>query len=87
MLQIARSYFDRFLLTRFHNNPRALELDRLREILAGVTDPLPPPVVEAFELPNEAFQHALKDAVPDDVIVVAGSLFLLAEIGSWKLEQ
>jgi dihydrofolate synthase / folylpolyglutamate synthase len=87
MLQIARRYFDRFVLTRFHNNPRALELDRLREILGGVTDPLPPPVVEAFELPTEAFQHALKDAAPDDVIVVAGSLFLLAEIGSWKLEQ
>ena len=84
MLRIAAAYFDRFVLTRFHNNPRALEISQLREILSQVTDPLRPPVVEVFDRPSEAFRHALNDARPTDVVVVAGSLFLLAEIGSWS---
>ncbi|MBL8888388.1 MAG: bifunctional folylpolyglutamate synthase/dihydrofolate synthase [Planctomycetaceae bacterium] len=86
MLRLASKYFDRFLLTRFHNNPRAVELDRLTEIMASVTDPLRPQQVETYERPDEAFQRAVKVADPTDTIVVAGSLFLLAEIGSWTEE-
>lgn len=87
MLRIAASYFDRFVLTRFHNNPRALEIEQLREIMAQVTDPLRLPTVETHDHPEQAFRHALHDAQPADVVVVAGSLFLLAEIGSWSLGQ
>lgn len=87
MLRITAGYFDRFILTRFYNNPRAQELERLREILDMVTDPLRRPIVEVIELPSAAFQHALKDAQPSDVVVVAGSLFLLAEIGSWSIDK
>lgn len=86
MLRIAAKYFDRFLLTRFHNNPRAVELERLVEIMASVTDPLRPKQVETFERPEEAYQRALEMAQPEDTVVVAGSLFLLAEIGSWSAQ-
>lgn len=83
MLRLAVKYFDRFLLTRFHNNPRALELERLTKIMGSVTDPLRPKQSETFEHPEEAFKRALEMARPEDTVVVAGSLFLLAEIGSW----
>jgi dihydrofolate synthase/folylpolyglutamate synthase len=84
MLRIAATYFDRFVLTRFHQNPRAVELDRLGETLAEVTDPLRPISVESCDHPMTAFHRALDAARAEDTVVVAGSLFLLAEIGSWS---
>jgi dihydrofolate synthase/folylpolyglutamate synthase len=84
MLGLVARYFDHVILTRFHQNPRATELTTLTETLARVTDPLRPVTCESVDQPAEAYQAALAQSGPEDWVVVAGSLFLLAEIGSWN---
>jgi len=84
MLRIAADYFDQIVLTRFHLNPRACDPQQLGSLARQVTDPLRPWVVAVEEDPQRAYQETLRWADPRDWIVVAGSLFLLAEIGSWS---
>jgi dihydrofolate synthase/folylpolyglutamate synthase len=85
MLQTAGAYFDRIVFTRFHKNPRAVEPSQLAETLAAVTDPLRPVAVDQIDDPQAAFRAVCDSAAATDMVVVAGSLFLLAEIGSWNV--
>ncbi len=84
MLRLAAQYFDRVIMTRFHQNPRATDLATLAQTWAEVTDPLRPIPCVCIEQPQEAYKLALEQARSQDWVVVAGSLFLLAEIGSWN---
>jgi folylpolyglutamate synthase/dihydropteroate synthase len=84
MLQIALGYFDRIILTQFHRNPRATDPAHLEAVARRVTDPLRPVLIEVEPDPKTAFRRACEGAQRRDEITVAGSLFLLAEIGSWN---
>lgn len=84
MLQIALGYFDRIILTQFHRNPRATDPTHLEAVARRVTDPLRPVLIEVEPDPKTAFRRAWEGAQRRDEITVAGSLFLLAEIGSWN---
>ncbi len=84
MLRLAAQYFDRVIMTRFHQNPRATDLTTLAQTWAEVTDPLRPIPCDCIDQPQDAYKLALEQARSQDWVVVAGSLFLLAEIGSWN---
>jgi dihydrofolate synthase/folylpolyglutamate synthase len=84
MLRLVAPYFDRVIMTRFHQNPRATDLTTLAQTWAQVTDPLRPIPCDCVEHPQDAYRLALEQARSQDWVVVAGSLFLLAEIGSWN---
>ncbi|MDQ3329458.1 MAG: bifunctional folylpolyglutamate synthase/dihydrofolate synthase [Planctomycetota bacterium] len=68
--------FDSVVLTAFHNNPRAMPPDRLLTLWQAVADR----PADRFERSEEAFDFCRRIAGPDDLICVAGSFFLAAEI-------
>ncbi len=82
LLRQAVTYFDRIILTCFLNNPRAASILEMQQVLNGVTDRLRPVEIVSQASPSAAFSTAIQGASRQDLVVVAGSVFLLAEIGS-----
>jgi dihydrofolate synthase/folylpolyglutamate synthase len=68
--------FDEVLLTRYRNNPRGASPDELARLAAAV-DGRPRPL---FDDSADAWQSARRQAAPEDLIVIAGSFFLAAEL-------
>ncbi len=75
--------FDRILLTRYENNPRAVPVEELQSlaVAAGST------VHQAFATPAEAWEHARQTATADELICVTGSFFIAAEMRRHIAEQ
>jgi dihydrofolate synthase/folylpolyglutamate synthase len=76
MLRVLAPHFDHAYLTRFVSNPRAVPPERLAEMLRGVSG-------LAYTLsasPEEAWERARGDAGPEDLVCVAGSVFLAGEL-------
>ena len=76
MLEILADAFDVFVLTRYTENPRALPVDQLEEMAAGIM----PGRTVVSSGPAEALQTARNLAGDDGLICVTGSLFLAAEM-------
>jgi dihydrofolate synthase/folylpolyglutamate synthase len=83
MLRVLLPLFDRILVTQFQENPRAVPPQQLaawcRAELAAAG------IAERVELvvcaqPAEAWQAALAGAGRDDLICIAGSVFIAAEL-------
>ena len=73
MLKVLEPFFHTLILTRFQSNPRNVPPERLRELL-----PREARVLVADD-PVAAVLMAQKIAGPDDLICVAGSVFLAGE--------
>ncbi len=69
---------DRLILTRFVDNPRATEPERLAEMVAGLPDPRPEIVIAAE--PRDAWRRAVDGLTAQDAFCVTGSIFLVAEL-------
>lgn len=85
MLRLLLPRFDRVVLTRFLNNPRAVEPEELlqmaRTMQVEVRDQgSQSALIETQPTPLEAWQRAQKLAGEDDLICVTGSFFLAAEL-------
>jgi len=78
MLVTVRGLFSHLVITRYLDNPRAATFDRLRHASAAAGLPRP---AEAAS-PAEALRLAKSIAGTAGVVVVAGSFFLAAEVGS-----
>ncbi|MFM8414781.1 MAG: bifunctional folylpolyglutamate synthase/dihydrofolate synthase [Planctomycetota bacterium] len=78
MLAAVRGVFDEVVLTRYRINPRAADIDRLREACRAAGLPRP----HVVEPPGEAVRLARRLAGAAGSVVVAGSFFLAGEIGS-----
>ncbi len=76
MLEILLPRFDRVILTRYWNNPRALPL----EYLAGLSADISPAPQEVFPTPSEAWRRVRELTTPEHLVCVTGSFFLAAEI-------
>ncbi|WP_437226824.1 bifunctional folylpolyglutamate synthase/dihydrofolate synthase [Planctomicrobium sp. SH661] len=75
LLSILNESMDEIWLTRFTNNPRAIEFAELEAIAARhLTKPW-----RLFETPQEAISTAQATTRPDDLICITGSFFLAAE--------
>jgi dihydrofolate synthase/folylpolyglutamate synthase len=76
MLAVLAPAFDRIVLTRFLNNPRALPAEQLRAMV--------PPEKRAAclltETPQEAVQAIRAHCRPNDQVLACGSLFLVGEL-------
>jgi dihydrofolate synthase/folylpolyglutamate synthase len=75
-LRLLLPEFDTVILTRYVDNPRSVPPEELRNIAARLSDQ---PVHVAQE-PVSAWKLARRLAGPDDLIVVTGSFFLVAEL-------
>jgi dihydrofolate synthase/folylpolyglutamate synthase len=72
--------FDRIILTQFQNNPRVVPLENLEAIANEHQSQFPK--VEILSAPSSdvALRHAIESADDQELICVAGSFFLAAEI-------
>ena len=68
--------FDTVVLTAFAENPRAVPVGELRRLAAGLSDA---PLRTAPDVPA-AWRLARGSCGPDDLLVAAGSFFLIAEL-------
>jgi dihydrofolate synthase/folylpolyglutamate synthase len=93
MLRLLVPAFDVVIVTRYIDNPRAMEPESLLEIAQRIRG-LPRPhalqtgtVLHATVRPVDAWRLARRIAEPDDTIAVAGSFFLAAELRSLVMQD
>ncbi len=75
-LRLLLPEFETVILTRYVDNPRAVPPEELRCIASALSDQ----PVHVTEEPASAWKLARKLAAPEDLIVVTGSFFLVAEL-------
>jgi dihydrofolate synthase/folylpolyglutamate synthase len=86
MLRLLLPRFDTVVLTRYMNNPRAIEPVELQQFTDSIlNEPADAannnrPVVETSPNPAAAWQRAQQLATENDLICITGSFFLAAEI-------
>jgi dihydrofolate synthase/folylpolyglutamate synthase len=83
MLRLLLSQFDEVVLTRYVNNPRAVEPDQLEQLAASegaAPGTSRGPVVHIAATPEVAWQTARSLAGPDDIVCASGSFYLAAEL-------
>jgi dihydrofolate synthase/folylpolyglutamate synthase len=76
MLRVLAPHFNHAFLTRFTTNPRSVPLEQLAEMLRSTAN-LPFTLCPA---PADAWGAATAQATPDDLICMAGSVFLAGEL-------
>jgi dihydrofolate synthase/folylpolyglutamate synthase len=76
MLQLLLPQFEAIIVTRYCDNPRAVEVGDLERHVAEISD-LPRFVCDN---PTEAWQKVAELATPDHLICITGSFFLAAEM-------
>ncbi len=82
MLQSLLTCFDSIILTQFQSNPRAVPLEQLFQLGNDMLqkEPHARPTLHCELLPQEGLAFARRLASKEDLICVAGSFFLAAEI-------
>jgi len=85
MLRLLLPHFDEVVLTRYIENPRAVELDQLQQLAertlsAASSNGDAQPAIRVASAPSEAWRVARGLAGPDDLICITGSFFLAAEL-------
>jgi dihydrofolate synthase/folylpolyglutamate synthase len=87
MLRLLLPRFEEVVMTRYINNPRAVEPAALVELAAaelqlarGDGTPALARRLQAADTPEEAWRLARQAAGPDDLVCIAGSFFLAAEL-------
>ena len=79
MLDQLMQFADRLIVTQFHNNPRSVPVERLEALAHNKSPSLQS--IEILSAPSSAIavQHALRTAIPNELICITGSFFLAAE--------
>lgn len=81
MLRLLLPAFQRVVLTRFVENPRATPTEQLLEMAGGLANEAGWEVeLETAETPAEAWAKVASHLGPGDLCVAAGSVFLVAEL-------
>jgi dihydrofolate synthase/folylpolyglutamate synthase len=85
MLRLLLPRFDQVVLTRYIENPRAVELDQLERLAAEALAAASGngnlrPAIYTAATPAEAWQMAQRTAGPEDLVCITGSFFLAAEL-------
>ncbi len=77
ILEVLAKEFDQIVLTKYGNNPRCVPPEKLVEVLARLAPDMRPPV---FQNATVAWEVTLAEAGADDLICIAGSVFLAGEL-------
>jgi dihydrofolate synthase / folylpolyglutamate synthase len=74
-------HFEHVMLTRFLNNPRAIDPEELRGLATTLlAEGSIQPAVETRADPQEAWRQVAAESGPDDLVCITGSFFLAAEL-------
>ncbi len=76
MFRVLAPHFTHAFLTRYTNNPRSVPAERLAELLRANGN-LPTTLCPT---PADAYHAARAAAAPEDILVIAGSVFLAGEL-------
>ncbi len=76
--ELAR-HFERIIVTQYQENPRAVPVHELLEIVAHAAIGFPIEVVMR-PTPRDAWQFAIESAAPGECVCIAGSFYLAAEM-------
>jgi dihydrofolate synthase/folylpolyglutamate synthase len=89
MLSLLLPHFDHVIVTRFVNNPRAVEPAEVQALAieSAQVGTFPCPSIEVLPDPASAWQRTHELAGPDDMICVTGSFFLAAELRTLIVAQ
>jgi dihydrofolate synthase/folylpolyglutamate synthase len=86
-------YFDRVVVTQYQDNPRAVAAEQLAALVrAAIAEAAPRKNTgNGFEVivcgtPREAWDAVCRSALADELVVIAGSFFLAAEVRHIALE-
>ena len=84
MLQLLLPQFDNVIFTRYQINPRGVTVEELQQIAASLAKGTfhVPQKTRMSPFPKEAWQTARELSGPDDLIVITGSFFIAAELGT-----
>jgi dihydrofolate synthase / folylpolyglutamate synthase len=83
ILQELVPFFDQVVATQYRNNPRAVPAEELAELVRttiGQSDGVRKCEVTICAMPREAWAMACNRARADELVVIAGSFFLAAEL-------
>ena len=82
IVRILVPHFDRFLITQFVENPRAVSVERLVELVRKelAVHGFSNRSVAECETPVAAWQTVLETAAPQELVCITGSFFLAAEM-------
>jgi dihydrofolate synthase/folylpolyglutamate synthase len=72
MFRALTPHFERAWMTRYTNNPRAIPAAQLAEMWG--------PTATVCATPTEALHQARREATPNDLICITGSVFLAGEL-------
>jgi dihydrofolate synthase / folylpolyglutamate synthase len=79
-------HFDRFIVTQYQENPRAVPAESLAKTLTGVIDGRTADV-SLCAIPSQAWQYVRQTAMPGEWICIAGSFYLAAEMRRLVIAQ
>jgi dihydrofolate synthase / folylpolyglutamate synthase len=72
-------HFDRFVITQYQDNPRAVPANELAELVRVAVDGKGT-AVPVCATPRDAWENARQSAMPDELVCIAGSFYLAAEL-------
>jgi dihydrofolate synthase/folylpolyglutamate synthase len=89
MLRLLLERFDTLVLTRYLNNPRFVQPERLLEMARALETEIPGRPRQLISLPDPAAAWSFIDrtAGPNELVCAAGSFFLAAEIRQLVIAQ
>jgi dihydrofolate synthase / folylpolyglutamate synthase len=73
-------HFDRVIVTQYQENPRAVPAEALLELVRAASEGRVERQIEVCRAPGEAWEAACRGAAPGELVVVAGSFYLAAEL-------
>jgi dihydrofolate synthase/folylpolyglutamate synthase len=72
-------HFDRFIITQYQDNPRAVDAATLARFVHAALGNAPGQV-RISPTPHEAWQHVCQTAIPHEQVCITGSFYLTAEM-------
>ena len=73
-------HFERFVVTQYQENPRAMPADQLAEMIRDEAAKSPTAPITVCPPPAEAWQHVRQTALPGELVCITGSFYLVAEM-------
>lgn len=77
-------HFDRFIVTKYQDNPRAVDTDTLAQVVRTAIGNTPGQVCVS-PTPHDAWQNICQTAIPQELVCIAGSFYLTAEMRRFVL--
>jgi dihydrofolate synthase/folylpolyglutamate synthase len=72
-------HFDRFIVTQYQDNPRAVDAETLAQVVRAAIGNAPGQVCVS-PTPRDAWQNVCRTAIPQEQVCITGSFYLAAEM-------